>query len=135
MTKKTTIAVLMAALIQTTVNAQIIYIDDSGKGESVETQSDHFKQAGSPSYQLEPMKAGAVKLKAGLFSKRYELNRRYLMFLEAPKLLQNFYAEAGLNKELCPDGGCRTETESRLHRQRTGPLSGDQRWRMGGQHP
>jgi len=92
-------AVLMAALIQTTVNAQIIYIDDSGKGESVETQSDHFKQAGSPSYQLEPMKAGAVKLKAGLFSDRYELNRRYLMFLEAPKLLQNFYAEAGLNKE------------------------------------
>lgn len=96
---KTTMAVLVAALIQTTAYAQIIYIDDSGKGESVEAQNDHFKQAGSPSYQLEPMKAGTVRLKDGLFSERYELNRRYLMFLEAPKLLQNFYAEAGLNKE------------------------------------
>lgn len=49
---KTTMAVLVAALVQTTAYAQIIYIDDSGKGESVEAQNDHFKQAGSPSYQL-----------------------------------------------------------------------------------
>lgn len=92
-------AMLATILIHTHVQAQIIYIDDSGKGQQKEALDCHFATEGTPPYALQPMKAGAVQLKAGLFSERYELNRRYLMFLEAPKLLQNFYAEAGLNKE------------------------------------
>ena len=87
---KWTTAMLAAIFIPMSVHAQVIYIDDSGKGQQKETQDSHFKLSGSPTYELQPMKAGAVRLKAGLFSERYELNRRYLMFLEAPKLLQNF---------------------------------------------
>ena len=91
---------LLAALgLAQAVGAQIIYIDDSGKGQQVETKSEQFKYVGKPQWQLTPMEPGTVQLKDGLFSERYELNRKYMLFLEAPKLLQNFYAEAGLNKE------------------------------------
>lgn len=79
-------------------SAQIIYIDDSGKEKKTVTE-DHFKNYGAPSVKLQVVKEKKVNLINSLFSERYELNRKYLMMLETRKLLQNFYAEAGLNKE------------------------------------
>ncbi len=48
---------------------------------------------------------GHVKLLPGLFRRRFELNRAYLMSLRNENLLQNFYQEAGLwNPRQHPDG-------------------------------
>lgn len=82
-----------------TATAQIIYIDDSQKGDATADTASHFTKQGEPTMALRPVKPNSVKLKGGLFSERYELNRKYMMELEPTKLLQNFYAEAGLNKE------------------------------------
>ncbi len=95
--KKLMLTMLAAATLQM-ASAQIIYIDDSGKEQKVNSE-DHFKNVGTPQTKLQAMKENEVRLTNGLFSERYELNRKYLMMLEAHKLLQNFYAEAGLNKK------------------------------------
>jgi len=95
--KKLMLTMLAAATLQM-ASAQIIYIDDSGKEKKTVTE-DHFKDMGAPNTKLKAMKENEVRLTNGLFSERYELNRKYLMMLESHKLLQNFYAEAGLNKE------------------------------------
>lgn len=79
-------------------NAQIIYIDDSNK-DGGDAEVSHFLYKSAPDYDMEPFEAGSVRLLPGLFKDRYELNRKYMTSLEASKLLQNFYAEAGLNKE------------------------------------
>ena len=92
---------MTAAVIVATCSpaaAQIIYIDDSGKGETGNT-ADHFSKKGAPVETLRPIAPTQVRLLPGLFKDRYELNRKYMLSLEPTKLLQNFYAEAGLNKE------------------------------------
>ena len=45
---------------------------------------------------LHPMPYGSVKLLPGLFQRRYELNRKYMLSLKTDNLLQNHYLEAGL---------------------------------------
>lgn len=45
---------------------------------------------------LNNAKIGSVKLLSGVFRERAEVNRRYLMELDANCLLQNFYLEAGI---------------------------------------
>lgn len=89
---------LLSSAVTLYASAQIIYIDDSNKGTISDTVN-HFSYKADVDYRLRPFEAGKVTLLPGLFKDRYELNRKYMMSLEAPKLLQNFYAEAGLNKE------------------------------------
>ena len=43
-----------------------------------------------------PLQDHRVKLLPGLFKKRFDINRRYLISLETQNLLQNHYMEAGL---------------------------------------
>ena len=88
----------LSVTLFTIASAQIIYIDDSGKSTQ-EKDSTHFIRQNSPQITLGPVSPNSVKLLPGLFKDRYELNRKYMMMLEPEKLLQNFYAEAGLNKE------------------------------------
>ena len=45
---------------------------------------------------LQPMRHGSVRLLAGLFQQRFDLNRTYLLSLKTENLLQNHYLEAGL---------------------------------------
>ena len=93
------IAITLASLsFPARTSAQIIYIDDSGKGNA-QNDSAHFTKQKSVKSALTPVPAQSVRLLPGLFKDRYELNRKYMMMLEPQKLLQNFYAEAGLNKE------------------------------------
>lgn len=80
-------------------SAQIIYIDDSGRGQDPYASAGHFNYVCESSHALASMDPTSIRLKGGLFSERFELNRAYMMFLDPAKLLQNFYAEAGLNKE------------------------------------
>lgn len=80
-------------------NAQIIYIDDSGRGNDPYASAGHFNYVGEAQHKLMPMETTSIRLRAGLFRDRFNLNIAYLMYLEPTKLLQNFYAEAGLNKE------------------------------------
>ena len=87
----------LAAAIAVGVSAQIIYIDDSAKGQT--SSATHFAPKGEATYALRPVAPSQVRMLPGLFADRYALNNRYLKQLEEPKLLQNFYAEAGLNKE------------------------------------
>lgn len=96
-TRKMLLTFLLVTLC-TIASAQIIYIDDSGKNTQ-EKDSTHFIRQNSPQITLRPVSPNSVKLLPGLFKDRYELNRKYMMMLEPEKLLQNFYAEAGLNKE------------------------------------
>ena len=97
MKRLTTAALALAFLLN--ANAQIIYIDDSNKDGKEVTASDHFSKQQDVKFKLRPIAPEHIRLLPGLFKDRYELNRKYLMFLETDKLLQNFYAEAGLNKE------------------------------------
>ncbi len=87
------------ALCGTMASAQIIYIDDSGRGNDPYASAGHFKYVGEAHHELMNVKPTSIRLKAGLFSERFELNKAYMLMLEPTKLLQNFYAEAGLNKE------------------------------------
>lgn len=89
---------LLGSAVALCSSAQIIYIDDSNK-EGTPDSANHFIYRGEAVYSLRPFEAGGVTLLPGLFNDRYELNRKYMRSLEASKLLQNFYAEAGLNKE------------------------------------
>lgn len=82
-----------------TADAQIIYIDDSGRGNDPYASAGHFNYVGEAQHKLMPMDPTSIRLGAGLFRDRFNLNIAYLMYLEPTKLLQNFYAEAGLNKE------------------------------------
>ena len=95
---RTWFAALALLALPNAAMAQIIYIDDSGKGPEADNAS-HFVRKGTPRTVLRPVAASQVRLLPGLFKDRYELNRKYMMALEPAKLLQNFYAEAGLNKE------------------------------------
>lgn len=79
--------------------SQIIYIDDSGRGNDPYASAGHFAYVGEAAHKLDAMAPTSLRLRPGLFSERFELNRAYMMALEPTKLLQNFYAEAGLNKE------------------------------------
>lgn len=45
---------------------------------------------------LNNVKNGSVKILPGVFRERMDVNRRYLMELDANCLLQNFYLEAGI---------------------------------------
>lgn len=95
---KVCLASLALMMSSQMVKSQIIYIDDSGKGIE-QNDSAHFTRHSTPAMALRPVPATSVRLLPGLFKERYELNRKYMMMLEPEKLLQNFYAEAGLNKE------------------------------------
>ncbi len=76
--------------------AQVIYINDSnGRNDA---RNNHFSVTGKPVTALSPVPVSDVRLRDGLFSERYALNRRYLMSLDSDKLLQNFYYEAGISK-------------------------------------
>ena len=76
--------------------AQVIYINDSNGRDDV--RNNHFSVTGKPVTTLSPVPVSDVRLREGLFSERYALNRRYLMSLDSDKLLQNFYYEAGISK-------------------------------------
>lgn len=93
----TALATALAAAGMAT--GQIIYIDDSGRGQDPYASAGHFAYKAEATHALESVSPTSIRLKGGLFSERFELNRAYMMFLEPAKLLQNFYAEAGLNKE------------------------------------
>ena len=95
---RTWFAALALLALPNAAMTQIIYIDDSGKGPEADNAS-HFVRKGTPRTVLRPVAASQVRLLPGLFKDHYELNRKYMMALEPAKLLQNFYAEAGLNKE------------------------------------
>ncbi len=45
-----------------------------------------------------PLPRGSVRHLSGILSRRAELNRAYVASLQAPNLLQNFYAEAGMHQ-------------------------------------
>lgn len=99
-TPQKTLTLAAATLLTAgSLHAQIIYIDDSGRGNDPYASAGHFTYRGDAPHALTSLSPQAIRLKAGLFSERYELNRAYMMMLEPTKLLQNFYAEAGLNKE------------------------------------
>ncbi len=97
--KRIFVAALAYVAASGAMTSQIIYIDDSGKGESKSATADHFTKRGTPTEALRPMSPNNIRLLPGLFKERYELNRKYMLRLEPEKLLQNFYGEAGLNKE------------------------------------
>ncbi len=48
--------------------------------------------------RLRPFPLGLVQLLPSLFTRRFELNRAYVMSLKSENLLQNFYWEAGLRQ-------------------------------------
>ena len=45
---------------------------------------------------LKPAEKGSVKILPGVFRERMDVNRQYLLELDANCLLQNFYLEAGI---------------------------------------
>ena len=45
---------------------------------------------------LHPLAYRTARLLPGLFKKRFEINRRFMLSLTTPNLLQNYYLEAGL---------------------------------------
>lgn len=47
-------------------------------------------------YKLTPLPPGAVRLLPGLFQRRRDLNREYMLSLKTEYLLQNYYLEAGI---------------------------------------
>lgn len=86
----------LALITASAATAQVIYIDDSNTSAP---KADHFNVVGEPSLKLSHVGNDKVKMLPGLFKERYDLNNKYMHSLEPAKLLQNFYAEAGLNKE------------------------------------
>ncbi len=92
-------AASLLATMPLLATSQIIYIDDSGRGNDPYASAGHFARVGEAAHKLDAMSPTALRLLPGLFRERFELNRAYMMALEPTKLLQNFYAEAGLNKE------------------------------------
>src|SRR5574344_2593292 len=92
-------SVLFVTALAFNAEAQIIYIDDSGKDGKQNTTETHYLHKKDVTFALRPITPDSIRLLGGLFKERYELNRNYMMSLEPVKLLQNFYAEAGLNKE------------------------------------
>ncbi len=103
------LAALGMAASASLAGAQIIYIDDSGRGNDPYASTGHFAYVGEAGHALSAMEPTSLRLKAGLFAERFELNRAYMMMLEPAKLLQNFYAEAGLNKEFMVGKDGRTD--------------------------
>lgn len=95
---RSTVSIALLAL-PTFLSAQIIYIDDSGRGNDPYASAGHFQYVGEAQHALEAFEPTAVRLLPGLFKERFDLNLAYMLSLEPTKLLQNFYAEAGLNKE------------------------------------
>ena len=90
-------AMLLAGTLSlAAVQAQIIYIDDSGNRNAADAGK--FAVSGQPQYALKAVSPERVRLTAGLFADRYALNRNYMMSLDNYKLLQNFYNEAGSAK-------------------------------------
>ena len=57
------------------------------------TEINHFCEV---IIMLNNVKNGSVKILPGVFRERMDVNRRYLMELDANCLLQNFYLEAGI---------------------------------------
>lgn len=96
MTSKFFSSLICLILLTTGLNAQIIYIDNSGNGQSFDAKV--FESSKSADIKLKAVPVENVKLLPGLFLQRYELNKKYVMSLDNDKLLQNFYFEAGLKK-------------------------------------
>jgi hypothetical protein len=77
-------------------NAQVIYINNTGKQTQYDSTLFYFSQKAEN--ELTAIPVSQIRLLPSLFAQRYELNKKYLMSLENDKLLQNFYYEAGISK-------------------------------------
>lgn len=96
MYRKLIYAIFCSILFQINIQAQIVYIDNSGKEQSFDNKV--FESTKQADIKLKAVPVENVKLLPGLFQQRYELNKKYVMSLDNDKLLQNFYFEAGLEK-------------------------------------
>ena len=64
--------------------SQIIYIDDSGRGNDPYASAGHFSYVGEAAHKLDAMAPTSLRLRPGLFSERFELNRAYMWLLSQP---------------------------------------------------
>lgn len=87
---------LASVLLFSNVFSQIIYINDSGSNNSSMPSLTEAQKPYNPKYQR--VGVDKVHLRNSLFMQRYKLNVDYMLSLDADKLLQNFYYEAGITK-------------------------------------